>query len=60
MIETSAASIFRHGVVARELNLLAECVLVRPEFFREHIVDDRNRRSAGIGRFRRVEGAPAQ
>ena len=57
----ASVAAFRAGrVVARELNSLAKRIALRPEFFREHFVNDRHGRAAGLGGLGFVEGATAQ
>src|ERR1700730_18069808 len=59
--ETSAAAAFRaRRLVAGKLDLLSEGVAFRPEFFREHVVDNRDRRTARLRRFRFRECAATQ
>ena len=54
------AALGNRRVVARKLNALPESVAVRPKFFRQDFIDDRDLVAAGLGRFRFVENAAAQ
>ncbi len=59
--ETSAAAAFRaRRLVTGKLNALPKCVAFRPKLLRQHVVDNRDRRTAGLRRFRFRECATAQ
>ena len=47
-------------VVAGELNALTKSVPIRPKFFRQDVIDDRDKRAVGLRRFGGAKSSPAQ
>ena len=60
MPAAAGASISACGELVAEMHPLSKRIAFRPQFFREDFIDDRDRRSAGLGRFRRRKCAAAQ